>query len=60
MFESNIINIYGKKGKQWLDYLPNLITHVEATYGIKDFKSDNWMKYPVSVFSSWAQLNTGV
>ncbi len=38
MFESNIINIYGKKVQQWLDDLPKLITQVEATYGLSNLK----------------------
>ncbi len=45
MFESNIINIYGKKGKQWLDDLPKLIMRVEATYGLSNLKPVNNLSY---------------
>jgi streptomycin 6-kinase len=45
MFESNIISIYGKKGKQWLDDLPKLITQVEATYGLSNLKPVEALSY---------------
>jgi len=45
MFESNIINIYGKKGQQWLDDLPKLITQVEATYGLSNLKPVEALSY---------------
>lgn len=45
MFESNIINIYGKKGQQWLDDLPKLIMRVEATYGLSNLKPVNNLSY---------------
>ena len=45
MFESNIINIYGKKGQQWLDDLPKLITQVEATYGLSNLKPVDNLSY---------------
>jgi streptomycin 6-kinase len=45
MFESNIINIYGKKGQQWLGDLPKLITQVEVTYGLSNLKAVNNLSY---------------
>jgi streptomycin 6-kinase len=45
MFESNIINIYGKKGQQWLDDLQKLITQVEVTYGLSNLKHANNLSY---------------
>lgn len=45
MFESNIINIYGKKGQQWLDDLPKLITQVEETYGLSNLKPVEALSY---------------
>ncbi len=45
MFESNIINIYEKKGQQWLDDLPKLIMRVEATYGLSNLKPVNNLSY---------------
>lgn len=45
MFESNIINIYGKKGQQWLDDLPKLITQVEVTYGLSNLKPVEALSY---------------
>ena len=45
MFESNIINIYGKKGQQWLDDLQKLIMRVEATYGLSNLKPVNNLSY---------------
>ncbi len=38
LFEKNLINLYGQKGKQWLDDLPKLILQVEATYGLSNLK----------------------
>jgi streptomycin 6-kinase len=45
MFESNIINIYGKKGQQWLDDLQKLITQVEVTYGLSNLKPVEALSY---------------
>ena len=36
--EKNLINLYGQKGKKWLDDLPKLIRQVEATYGLSTLK----------------------
>ena len=43
--ENNILSIYGKKGQQWLDDLPRLITQVEATYGLSNLKPVNNLSY---------------
>ena len=45
MFESNIINIYGEKGKQWLDHLPNLVTQLAKTYGLSNLKPVEALSY---------------
>lgn len=37
-FESNIINIYGEKGQQWLEHLPKLLTQLSNTYGLSNLK----------------------
>jgi streptomycin 6-kinase len=44
-FEKNIINLYGEKGKQWLDNLPNLIAQVETTYGLSNLKPVKNLSY---------------
>ena len=45
MFESNIINIYGKKGQQWIDDLPKLITQIAETYGLSNLKPVEALSY---------------
>jgi streptomycin 6-kinase len=44
-FEKNIVNLYGEKGKQWLDDLPNLIMQVEVTYGLSNLKPVEALSY---------------
>lgn len=44
-FEKNIINLYGEKGKQWLDNLPNLITQLTVTYRLSNLKPVNNLSY---------------
>jgi streptomycin 6-kinase len=44
-FEQNIVNLYGEKGRQWLDYLPNLITSHAATYELSHLKPVNNLSY---------------
>lgn len=44
-FEQNIINLYGEKGRQWLDDLPKLLTQVEATYGLSNLKPVEALSY---------------
>ncbi len=34
----NILSIYGEKGRQWLEHLPNLVTQLVATYGLSNLK----------------------
>jgi streptomycin 6-kinase len=43
--KNNILSIYGKKGQQWLDDLPKLITQVEATYGLSNLKPVEALSY---------------
>ncbi len=35
-FQSNIINIYGEKGKAWLDELPQLVTAMSSRLDLRD------------------------
>src|SRR5689334_8435149 len=44
-FEKNIITLYGDKGSQWLDHLPNLITQLAATYGLSNLKPVKNLSY---------------
>jgi streptomycin 6-kinase len=44
-FEQNIINLYGEKGKQWLNNLPKLIMQVEATYRLSNLKPVKNLSY---------------
>lgn len=44
-FESNIINIYGEKGRRWLDHLPNLATQLANTYGLSNLKPVDNLSY---------------
>ena len=44
-FEQNIINLYGEKGKQWQENLPNLITKLANTYGLSNLKPVNNLSY---------------
>ena len=37
-FEKNIINLYGKKGGEWLDNLPKMIAQLEGDYGFLGLK----------------------
>ena len=39
--EKNIINLYGEKGKHWLNNLPNLIAEVAETYRLSNLKPIN-------------------
>lgn len=36
--EENIINLYGENGKQWLTNLPQLVAHLEISYGLSNLK----------------------
>jgi len=44
-FESNIINIYGEKGRRWLEHLPNLVTQLANTYGLSNLKPVEALSY---------------
>jgi streptomycin 6-kinase len=44
-FKQNIINLYGEKGKQWLDHLPNLLAQLANTYGLSNLKPVNNLSY---------------
>lgn len=45
MFQSNIISIYGEKGKAWLDELPQLIASVSSKLGLRDLKEVTNLTY---------------
>lgn len=44
-FEQNIINLYGEKGRQWRENLPNLVTQLANTYGLSNLKPVNNLSY---------------
>lgn len=44
-FESNILSLYGEKGRQWLDHLPNLVTQLANTYGLSNLKPVDNLSY---------------
>ncbi len=45
LFKSNIINLYGEKGKQWLDDLPELVKQISLRLGLRDLKEVNNLSY---------------
>jgi streptomycin 6-kinase len=44
-FEQNIINLYGEKGRQWQENLPNLVAQLVNTYGLSNLKAVNNLSY---------------
>jgi len=44
-FEQNTINLYGEKGREWLDQLPNLTMQLAITYGLSNLKPVNRLSY---------------
>lgn len=44
-FEQNIINLYGEKGRQWLDHLPNHVAQLANTYGLSNLKPVDNLSY---------------
>ena len=38
IFQSNIISIYGEKGKIWLNELPQLVSAISSKHGLRDLK----------------------
>lgn len=57
-FETNIINIYGVKGKQWLIDLPNIIKLIAKEWNLTDLKPvDNLsMNYVASGFQGYRAI----
>lgn len=41
----NIINIYGKKGKVWIDKLPRLVAAISSRLGLRDLKEVKDLTY---------------
>ena len=44
-FHSNILNIYGEKGKAWLDELPELVTAIASRLDLRDLKEVTNLTY---------------
>lgn len=44
-FQSNIINIYGEKGKAWLDELPELVAAIYSRLDLRDLKEVTNLTY---------------
>ena len=44
-FQSNIIRIYGEKGKAWLDALPQLVTGISSKLDLHDLKEVTNLTY---------------
>lgn len=44
-FHSNIINIYGEKGKAWLDELPELVKAISSKLDLRDLKAVTNLTY---------------
>jgi streptomycin 6-kinase len=45
MFHSNITNIYGEKGKAWLNALPQLVTAISSRLDLRDLKEVTNLSY---------------
>ena len=44
-FQSNILNIYGEKGKAWIDELPELISAISSRLDLRDLKEVTNLTY---------------
>lgn len=44
-FQSNILNIYGEKGKSWLAELPELIAEISSKVDLRDLKEVTNLTY---------------
>lgn len=44
-FHSNIISIYGEKGKAWLNELPKLVTAISSRLELRDLKEVSNLTY---------------
>lgn len=44
-FQSNIISIYGEKGKAWLDALPQLVTAISSKHRLRDLQEVTNLTY---------------
>lgn len=44
-FDSNIVNIYGEKGKAWIDKLPQLVTEISSRLELRDLKEVTNLTY---------------
>lgn len=44
-FHSNIISIYERKGKEWLDELPGLVSAISSKMGLRDLREVTNLTY---------------
>lgn len=57
-FESNIVSVYGDKGKRWLIDLPNIVTNIADEWNLSDIKPvDN---LSMNFVASGIQNNQGI
>lgn len=49
-FHSSIISIYGEKGKEWLDELPQLVTAISSRLDLRDLKEVTNLTYFYQAF----------
>ena len=49
-FQANIINIYGEKGKAWLDELPLLVKSLCSTLDLRNLKEVSNLTYSYVLF----------
>lgn len=45
IFQSNIINIYGEKGKAWPDQMPELVAAISSRLDLRDLKEVSNLTY---------------
>lgn len=58
-FRSNIISIYGEKGKAWLDELPQLVSAISSGLDLRDLKAVD-VKIVVASFYFTQPLQLGL
>jgi streptomycin 6-kinase len=52
-FHSNIISIYERKGKAWLNELPQLVTAISSRLDLRDLKEVHNLTYNYVLSGSW-------
>jgi len=48
-FHSNIINIYGEKGKAWLAELPAIVSAISSRLDVRDLKAVTNLTYNLKI-----------